>query len=134
MPKKIAGALAAVALTVLAAVACWVWMRPAPNPSIDEGRAVADVFLRGLRGGKPSDVWATTTSEFKNAEGRERFSARLKKNAWLSEPMVFSSAQQVNVNGTERIEFVFTSEKSGKPVRLLVGRDQRQWRVDRLSF
>jgi len=134
LPKKIAGALAAVALMILAAVACRAWMRPAPNPSIDEGRAVADAFLSGLRGGKPSGIWATTTSEFKSAEGRERFSARLKKNAWLSEPMVFSSAQQVNVNGTERLEFVFTSEKSGKPVRLLVGRDQGEWKVDRLSF
>jgi len=134
VPKNVAGVLAASILAGLFGFACWVWMRPALNPSIEEGRAVADAFLTGVRDGKTGDVWATTTPEFKSAEGRERFITRLKKNAWVRETMVYSSAQHVNVNGNERIEFVFTSDKSGKPVRLLVGRDQRQWKVDRLSF
>ena len=134
MPKIVAGVLVASLLAGLVGVACWVWMRPALNPSIDEGRAVANAFLAGLRNGKAGDTWTATTPEFKSAEGRERFLARLKKNGWLLDPMVFSSSQQVKVNGTERIEFVFTSEKTGKPVRLLVGQDQRQWKVDRLSF
>jgi hypothetical protein len=28
---------------------------------------------------------------------------------------------------------VFTAAKSGKPVRMLLGREQGQWKVDRLS-
>ena len=48
--------------------------------------------------------------------------------------MAFSSAQPVTVNQSERLEFVFTSGKTGKPVRLLLAKDRGQWRVDRLSF
>ena len=99
------------ALTVVVAVAIvggiLLWNRPAANPS---------------------------PAEFKSAEGKTKFAGRVKANAWLGEPMAFSSVQQVKVNDTDRLEFAFTSAKTGKFVRILLARDQGQWRVDRLSF
>jgi len=128
--------LATIALVALlgSGTLAWWWLRPAVNPGVDEGRAVAEAFLSRLREGSPKEVWESTTAEFKSAEGGEKFVARVKANRWLLEPMEFSSSQQVKVNDVERLEFVFTAAKSGKPVRLLLGREQGQWRVDRLSL
>ena len=108
--------------------------RPALNPGVDEGRLVAEEFLSLLRQDAPAAVWDATTPEFKSAEGKSKFVTRVKRSPWVREPMAFSSAQPVTVNQTERLEFVFTSGKTGKPVRLLLAKDRGQWRVDRLSF
>ena len=108
--------------------------RPALNPGVDEGRLVAEQFLSLLRQDAPAAVWDATTPEFKSAEGKSKFVTRVKRSPWVREPMAFSSAQPVAVNQSERLEFVFTSGKTGKPVRLLLAKDRGQWRVDRLSF
>ena len=126
------------ALTVVVAVAIvggiLLWNRPAANPSPAEGQAIAEAFLARLETGDAGAAWESTTAEFKSAEGKTKFAARVKANAWLGEPMAFSSVQQVKVNDTDRLEFAFTSAKTGKFVRILLARDQGQWRVDRLSF
>jgi hypothetical protein len=130
-----AGILATVALAALLGCGslAWWWLSPAVNPGVDEGRAVAESFLSKLRDGGPKEAWESTTAEFKSAEGREKFVARVKANAWLREPMEYSSSQEVKVTDVDRLEFVFTGAKSGKPVRMLLGREQGQWKVDRLS-
>jgi len=108
--------------------------KPSLNPGIDEGRAVADDFLGRLREDNPSRAWESTTAEFKSAEGRARFVARVKDNPWLLGTMDFNSAQQVKVNDADRLEFVFTSRKTGKLARFLLAKDQGLWRVDRFTF
>lgn len=108
--------------------------RPAVNPGVDEGRLAAEAFLGLLRQDATATVWDATTPEFKSAEGKSKFVSRVKRSPWVREPMAFSSAQPVTVNQTERLEFVFTSGKTGKLVRLLLAKDQGQWKVDRLSF
>ena len=136
MSRTVAGILATTVLVALlgSGTLAWWWLRPAVNPSVDQGRNVAEDFLLRLREGSPKEVWESTTAEFKSAEGREKFAARVKANPWLLESMEFSSSQQVKVNDVERLEFVFTAAKSGKPVRLLLGREQAQWKIDRLSL
>lgn len=135
MSRTTAGILATLAMVALVGGGslAWWWLRPAVNPGVEEGRAVAESFLSKLRESGPKDAWGSTTAEFKSAEGQEKFSARVKANAWLLEPMEYSSSQDVRVTDVDRLEFVFTAAKSGKPVRLLLGRDHGQWKVDRLS-
>jgi len=133
--RTTAGILATVALAALLGCGslAWWWLRPAVNPSVDEGRAIAEAFLASLREESPKEAWESTTAEFKSAEGREKFVARVKAHPWLLEPMEYSSSQEVTVTDVDRLEFVFTAAKSGKPVRMLLGREQGQWKVDRLS-
>ena len=129
-----------VLLTVVVALAAAIaggfllWSREATSPGPAEGRAIAEMFLSRLEGGDAEAAWESTTAEFKSAEGATKFVTRVKNNAWVREPMTFSSVQQVKVNDSDRLEFAFTSSKTGKFVRILLARDQGAWRVDRLTF
>jgi hypothetical protein len=134
MSKSIVAAVVVAAALIGGVVLVASNRRPALNPGVDEGRLVAEEFLSLLRQDAPAAVWDATTPEFKSAEGRSKFVARVKRSPWVRESMTFNSAQPVHVNQSERLEFVFTSGKTGKPVRLLLAKDQGQWRVDRLSF
>jgi len=134
--KQRLAVIACVAILIVPAlVAAFAWPRKPPaNPAVDEGRAVAEAFLSRLRTDKPSAVWESTTAEFKSAEGRTKFVARVQKHPWLREQAAFETAREVRVNDAERLEFVFTAPKSGKPIRLLLGSERGSWKVDRLEF
>ena len=125
--------LAAIVLLPVA-VAVFLWSRPAPNPSPEEGRAIAEAFLARIGAGDVREAWDSTTAEFKSAEGQATFQARVAANAWLAKPVAFSSVQRVEVNGVERFEFSFTSTANGKFVRILLARDPRDWKVDRMTL
>jgi hypothetical protein len=121
-------------LVVLAGVVGWLWMQPATQPDLDEGRAVADKFLSDVRGGQAEAAWESTTAEFKSADGREQFLAMVKGKPVLGQPLDFISAQTVTVLEQPRTEYLFRDPKTGATVRLVLGNEGGVWKVDRLLF
>jgi hypothetical protein len=109
-------------------------MEPPTQPTVDEGRAAADAFLASVRDSKAGEAWDASTAEFKSIEGRESFTQKAKSAEILKEPLQFGSVQNVTVGETPRSEFLYTSTKSGKTVRLLIGHEGGVWKVDRLAF
>ena len=103
------------------------------QPSADVGRQVAESFLASIRSGKAGDAWDTASTEFKSIEGRESFIRKVRSNAILTGPLQFNSIQQVLVQDEPRTEYLFQSPNA-KIVRVLIGYDRGDWRVDRLNF
>lgn len=117
-------------LLVAAAGAAWVWTRPSSQPSVDVGRAIAEKFLSDLQQGHPAEAWQSTTAEFKSAEGKESFLADVKPLKFLKEPLEFVSVQTVQVGDQSRPEYIYRA-KTGETVRIVLGREDNQWKVDR---
>lgn len=117
-------------LLILAGVAGWLWMSPTTQPSLDAGRAVAEAFLTELRETRPDKAWDSTTAEFKSAQGREAFQRDVKPLEFLRQPLDFVSAQVVTVQEQPRTEYLFRA-KTGETVRIVIGKDGGQWKVDR---
>lgn len=109
-------------------------MQPSTQPDVEEGRAVAESFLHNVSDGKAGEAWDSSTAELKSIEGRESFMKKTSSAPILHEPLEFASTQEVKVQDSPRTEFLYTSTKSGKMVRVLVGYEQGQWKVDRLTF
>ncbi|QDU87721.1 hypothetical protein Pla175_10870 [Pirellulimonas nuda] len=131
--QSIVLAVAAVALVALAAVV-YLRTRPAPIPSVDEGRPVVEQFLTSIRTGKGGEAWDTTTAEFKSLEGRESFVRSTRKQPLLKEELAFYSAQEVTVQDQPRREYIYQSPKSGTQARVLLGAEGGVWKVDRLTL
>ncbi len=129
--NKILVVLVAV-LVVLAVAVFLTWRQPTTQPSIDEGRRVADDFLTQIRERHPDAAWESTTAEFKSAEGRESFLRYVKQNPLIAKPLDFVSVQTVTVQKSPRAEYVYRSPKSGQTVRILAGNERGTWRVDRI--
>jgi hypothetical protein len=110
------------------------WMKPPTQPDPEEGRAVVEAFLSGVRDGKAGEAWDATTVEFKSIEGRESFIRKAKSTVLLKESLLFNSTQSVKVQDSPRTEFLFQSPASGKTVRVLVGYEGGAWKVDRLTL
>ena len=108
-------------------------MQPPTQAPADAGRASADEFLKLVHDGQAGLAWDSATSEFKSIEGRESFIRKVKATAILREPFSFSSMQQVAVHDSPRSEVLYTSSKSGGTVRVLIGYEGGDWRVDRLT-
>ncbi|HEX6987797.1 MAG TPA: hypothetical protein VF170_20620 [Planctomycetaceae bacterium] len=131
--------IAVAALLVAAAgIATWLWTRSPDRPTADEGRAVADAFLASIRDGDPDDAWQSTTAEFKSAEGRESFRRYVAKNPALKGPLEFVAVETVAVGDQPRDEFVYrpaggAAAPLGKMVRVLVGNEFGEWKVDRVT-
>ena len=127
--------LVAIALVLLSGgyLAARRLMQPPTQASADEGQASADAFLSLVRDGKAGEAWDASTTEFKSIEGRESFIRKVKATPILSEPLGFSSMQNVAVNESPRSEFLYTSSKSGGTVRVLIGYEGGAWKVDRLT-
>ena len=117
-------------LLIGAAVAVWVWTRPRSQPALDEGRSVAERFLGDLKEGHPENAWQSTTAEFKSDEGKESFIAAVKPVKFLKEPLDFVSVQTVQVGEEPRSEFLYRA-KTGETVRIVLARDNGEWKVDR---
>jgi hypothetical protein len=108
-------------------------MKPPTQPTVDEGRAVAEKFLTTVRSGKAGEAWDATTAEFKSIEGRESFVRKAKSTPILKDPLQFNSSQQVMIQDETRTEYLFQSPKS-KMVRVLIGNERGDWKVDRLTL
>lgn len=110
--------------------AVWVWTRPSSMPRLDEGKTVAEKFLGELQAGRPEDAWQSTTAEFKSDEGKESFAAAVKPLKFLKDPLQFVSVQTVQVGEDPRSEYLYQS-KTGETVRIVLAREDDQWKVDR---
>lgn len=109
-----------------------LWLRPATQPAEDIGRRVSEAFLTLIREGQPEQAWASTTAEFKSAEGRESFIAAVKKHESLRGELHFVSMQTVTVQEQPRSEYLFrgADNSAGSNVRIVIGREQGEWKVD----
>jgi hypothetical protein len=129
--------LTAVIAVLAIIVGGYLWMRQLTKsptqPSVDEGRAVAEAFLVSVRGGKAGEAWDAATTEFKSIEGRESFIRKAKATPILKDPLKFNSSQQVLIQDEPRTEYLFQSPNA-KMVRILVGYERGDWKVDRLTL
>ncbi len=107
--------------------------KPPTQPSLDEGRKVAEVFLAAVRDGAAGQAWDSASSEFKSIEGRESFIRKAKSTPMLKEPLQFNSSQQVTIQEQPRTEYLFQAP-SAKMVRILIGYEGGDWKVDRLTL
>jgi hypothetical protein len=118
-------------LLLLAVAAGWYWLQPATQPGLEEGRAIAQAFLDAIRAGTPEAAWEATSAEFKSASGREAFVSQVRQLPALREAVEFISAQTVTVQNEPRTEYLFREPKTGTTVRIVIGKEARQWKVDR---
>lgn len=132
--RQLAAVTIAFALLIAGYFAARQFMRPPTQATVEEGRASADAFLELIRDGNVGEAWDASTTEFKSIEGRESFMRKAKSTPILAEPLTFASMQKVAVNNSPRSEFLYTSTKSGKTVRILVGYEGGSWKVDRVTF
>lgn len=110
--------------------AIWLATRPKTQPGADEGRQVAELFLKTLGEGRPDLAWNSSTAEFKSAQGLESFVKEVKNEKYLTQPMQFVSMQVVMVQEQPRSEYLFRSPQ-GSEVRLVLGKENGAWKVDR---
>ena len=132
--RQIAGVVLIIALLAGGLVVVRRYYQPPTQPSVDVGRSTVDAFLKNVREGKAGEAWDSSSVEFKSIEGRESFVRKAKSAAILGEPLQFGSTQDVKIQDSPRTEFLYTSTKSGKTVRVLVGYEAGEWKVDRLAF
>lgn len=119
-----------VLFVVLLLAALWLWSRPSSQPGLDAGQAVAESFLTELREGHVPQAWESTTAEFKSAQGKEAFARDVKPVKFLKDSLDFVSMQTVSVGDQPRSEYLFRA-KSGETVRIVLGREDGAWKVDR---
>lgn len=114
----------------------WVgvgWFRGTSAPSEDEGRAIAESFLVNLRGGKIDTAWNGTTAEFKSFMGLDRLRGYVKANRVLKEPCDLLRSQAVTPNGLPMVEYDFRPRSGASTIKVLLAREQSEWKVERLS-
>ena len=127
-------AIAAVLAVIVSAYLGYQWlMSPPTQPSLEVGRAVAETFLASVGRGNAGEAWDGATAEFKSIEGRESFVRKAKSATILAEPLQFNSSQQVLIQDQPRTEYLFQSP-GAKMVRVLVGFERGDWKVDRLTL
>lgn len=120
----------AIALLLLCAapVAC------APKaPPQDAGKSIASTFLKEIQEGRVDAAWSATTAEFKSMLGLEGLRAYVKKNKTLSRPSEFVSLTPVDRNGLAMAECLFRPADAGSNVKVLLARENGEWKVERLS-
>ena len=116
---------------VLAIAVALLWRKPATQPNIDEGRAVAEKFLDQIRAPGAAGLGVDDRG-IQDAEGRESFVRSVKKQPALAKPLTFVSVQTATVQGDPRAEYIYRAADGGKTVRLLAGNDRGSWRIDRM--
>jgi hypothetical protein len=98
------------------------------------GQRVADQFLAQIREGQLDAAWQSTSAEFKSDEGRESFVREVKSKAFFRQPMTFVKYEVGDLNGLKRGQCFYESAKGGKGpaarLRIVVGQDAGEWRVD----
>lgn len=122
------------AVLALATVSLWlVWsLRRAAAPP-DNGREIATAFLDDLRNNRVDAAWAGTTAEFKSFLGRERLHAFVRSQPVLKTDLAFSDSQEFEANGIRLIAYIFRAPATPAAVRVLLAKEQGQWKVERLT-
>lgn len=119
-------------MAVLAIAVMWRYLSaPATQPSFDEGQKLSEQFLAQLRGGQIDAAYGSTTTEFKNAQGRDKFAKYVRERKYLKAPARFVSVQTVTIGDTPRAEYNFRGAEGGQTIRLLAGHENGAWRIDR---
>jgi hypothetical protein len=101
----------------------------------DDGRAIASRFLELIRERQAADAWQSTSAEFKSDTGREEFLRFVRRSPVLQQPLRFHSFQLLPDASVPLAECVFhppDGPQTGKTVRVLLGREDDQWKVERL--
>jgi hypothetical protein len=134
--KPKAWLIGAIAIALISGTGFYVarqFMKPPASPSVEVGRAVAEKFLESVRTGKAGEAWDGATAEFKSIEGKESFIQKAKSTPILTGPLQFNSSQSAMVQNEPRAEYLFQSPKA-KMVRVLIGNERGDWKVDRLTL
>jgi hypothetical protein len=100
-----------------------------------EGRAAAEPFLENIRNDKVDAAWESTSAEFKSDMGRENFRRFVKGHPVLKQPLDFAAYEPNQTNGLPFGACDFTTPQSAPTpakVRILVARENDQWKVERL--
>ncbi len=121
-------------VAVVAIIAGYLYFsKPATQPDVDEGRAVADTFFTQIQNGEAVEAWQSTTAEFKSADGREAFMRLLKKWPFLQKPLEFGSSKTITLGEEERTEYLFDSpDAPNASVRVVIANEADTWKIDRL--
>jgi hypothetical protein len=108
--------------------------KPPPQPTTEEGRPVADAFLKRLVEQKPDEAWEATSADFKSDEGRESFRQFVRARPILQQSLNFVSATAVIVNDVPRTEFTYRpgDPKRTERVKLIVAQEASAWKVERV--
>jgi len=130
---RLIGLVLVLALVAGGYLALRYFRKPPTQPSAEVGQTVAEDFLKKVRAGDPGKAWDSSTAEFKSIEGRESFIRKSKSTTVLKKQLQFVSSQQVMIQDEPRTEYLFQSPKA-KVVRILVGHEQGNWKVDRLTL
>jgi hypothetical protein len=108
---------------------------PGAAPRPEDGRNVADAFLAEIRNDHVDAAWESTTAEFKSDMGRENFRKFARKHPLLKEPLEFAQYEPDKTNGVTRGACDYRTPEAAKvqaKVRLLVAREGKDWKVERL--
>ncbi len=125
-----AGVVIAGLLVIVLIVAGFWWFRTeASVPTDTQGREIAEAFLARLREGKADEAWQSTTAEFKSAEGKESFVRSMRGQKHLAESLTFVTSETIDANGLKKGQFEYKSA-SGRPVKVIVGSENGEWKVD----
>jgi len=124
--------LVAVSMLLMIAVIWRYSRRAATAPSLSEGRQMSEAFLAHLQKADIDAAYAATTTEFKNAQGRDKFVKFVKSRKFLRASTTFVSVQSVMLGETPRAEYLFRTSDGAHTIRLLAGNDSGTWQVDRL--
>ncbi len=117
-------------LAAIAGAGCSGGSAPAP----DAGKEIASAFLGELRGGRVDSAWAGTSAEFKSMLGMEGLRALVKKNPAMREPAEFVAMEAVERNGLKMAECTFRPEKRKAIIKVLLAREDGDWKVERLAL
>jgi len=123
--------LTVLGLAIVSLLATWSLRRGSAPP--DNGREIAAAFLDDLRNNRVDAAWAGTTAEFKSFLGRERLQAFVRSHPVLGAPVEFSDSQELEANGIRLMAYTFCAPSSPAAIRVLLAKEQGQWKVERLT-
>ena len=102
-----------------------------PVPTIDhnQGRIIAEEFLRLLRDGHAGEAWDATHTEFKSYRGKESFLRFVKSKHTLKDQARFDPVAEVdNSNRTIRY-YIFRPYPGEGKIILLLAPEGETWRI-----
>lgn len=134
--RLLLAALVAAVVVGIAAILIWVLgLGGAAAPQTNVAREIADRFLSQIQTGDFKTAWESTTTDFKSDEGLASFTAHAKQRKFLKQPMEFQEMKEVQVFGLTRWECTYRPPSASSTlVRVVIGNEQNQWRVEQLKF
>ncbi|MFN0054199.1 MAG: hypothetical protein ACKV0T_18640 [Planctomycetales bacterium] len=135
-PNRRGGNARVMVIVVAAALvgsAWYFWPRnKGVAPAEEAGRPVVDAFLSDVREDRVDVAWDSASAEFKSDLGREAFHASVLRHPILKAPLQFASYRPNVTHGITRGEYTFRGEEVPQTVKIMVAREQEQWKVERL--